>query len=847
MRVSLDGDDWTFKGFLDGQWLLEDAVQPDLSDRPGGWRRATVPGSLQHDLWRQGVIPDPYKGLNALAAEWAPQRSWVYRTRFPADEAWQGERARLVFEGLDYGAQVFLNGEELGSHRSQFVPAYFELGDRLEYAGENLLAVVLAPVPAGQSQFGRTSRAREHKTRMNYGWDVCPRLPHLGIWDSVYLEITGLVRLEDVWVRPQLTDDLHQVIVTVSLEVSASERLTCEVEIVLRFGGRTVAEERFGEIFEPGRSRINFEIQLDQPQLWWPNGHGAQALYEAEVILDDGSGEANRRTAGFGIRRLEWACNDTPDKTARPYVLQVNGRKIYLKGWNWLPLDALYGVERPEKLEHLLGLARRAGANLLRVWGGGLIEKKNFYDLCDRLGLMVWQEFNLSSSAIDRKPPADPSYLEMMHEEAEGIIPRRRNHPSLVLWCGGNELENLDFLPLDDSEPVLATLKEVVQHRDPDRLWLPTSASGPMPFCGINTATNAPFSMHDVHGPWHHQGLTAHYTLFNRSRALLHSEFGAEALASLRTLQATFPGRNLASLADDPAWRGLGGAGWLRLEHWREVFGDVADLPTLIRASQLLQAEGVRYAVEANRRRMFENSGSLPWMLNEPYPAVASTAAVEYYGQPKPLYWALARAYAPVSVSARFDSQVWAGQDAFTADIWVSTPAQGAFDDLELSARLISSDGEIHIEQRAHTSCPPNSARHLCRFEALLAGVTDVFFLDLELAAGASLARNRYIFSHTDNLAPLLGCPETRLEVHQDGTGFTLGNAGDETALFVWLEDARPVDAEGFLYPSDNHFCLLPGERRRLELSWLNIPPAERLFEVSCWNASSLTLAAEAG
>ena len=256
MRLSLDGDDWTFKGFLDGQWLPEEAVQPDAPNQGGrgGWLSATVPGSLQHDLWRQGVIANPYKGLNALAAEWAPQRSWVYRTRFLADEGWQGKRARLVFEGLGFETQVFLNGEELGCHRSQFVPARFEVSDRLEYA-ENLLTVVLAPVPAGQSQFGRASRAREHKTRMNYGWDVCPRLPHLGIWDSVYLEVTGTTRLEDVWVRPQLTDDLRQATIIVRLEVSASERVTREVQIVLRSDGRTVAERRFVETFKPGRSR----------------------------------------------------------------------------------------------------------------------------------------------------------------------------------------------------------------------------------------------------------------------------------------------------------------------------------------------------------------------------------------------------------------------------------------------------------------------------------------------------------------------------------------------------------------------------------------------------------------
>ncbi len=207
-------------------------------------------------------------------------------------------------------------------------------------------------------------------------------------------------------------------------------------------------------------------------------------------------------TVNFGIRQISLAPNESADPAALPYTFMVNGRKIYAKGWNWVPMDVMYSVPRPEKLERLLTLAKRAHVNLLRVWGGGLIETEEFYEQCDRLGIMVWQEFIQSSSGIDNIPSTSADYVQAITEAAEQIIPRKRNHPSLAIWCGGNELTGGAEQPLDDSHPVLAGLKSVVKRLDPDRLWLPTSPSGRAFSNSLEMIAMDPSALHDVHGPW---------------------------------------------------------------------------------------------------------------------------------------------------------------------------------------------------------------------------------------------------------------------------------------------------------------------------------------------------------
>ena len=851
-RILLSGDDWQLKGYIGEDWRWRDAHLPQTRD-PHNWIAATVPGSVHHDLWHAGQIPDPYRGQNTLLSEWVSARTWLYRKRFAVDAALAGRRLQLCFEGVDYEASFYLNGESLGRHASMFTPASFEVGHLLNYGGENVLAVVLQPAPPEQPQVGRSSLVRTHKTRMNYWWDFCPRLVHLGLWDDVYLHMSDAVRIANVFVRPQLNDDFSQALVDVevTLSVAGEQAVTVEAEI----GDAASSQTR--RLLASGENRVTTRLALERPRLWWPNGYGEQWLYELQVSvrLDAGRELSDCRRVPFGVRRVEFLPNDGGPPGALPYTLSVNGRKMYMKGWNWVPMDLLYGVERPRKRQRLLALARRAHVNVLRVWGGGLIEKEAFYDLCDRLGILVWQEFIQSSSGIENVPPAGWQMVRMMQEEAACIVPRRRNHPSLLLWCGGNELQDAQERPQDDSHPLLRALKATVQAHDPGRHWLPTSPSGPRFGNTLENIEAAPEGLHDVHGPWIYQGLEEQYRLFNAGTALLNSEFGVEGITNLRTLNEVMPQEQQRPIQRaNPFWHHLG-AWWIWEAHWDEFWGELTqrDTPQVARATQFLQAEGLRYAVEANRRRKYHNSGSLPWQFDEPYPMAACTSAVDYYARPKPAYHAVARAYAPLLLSASFGricypSELQGAASRFEAGIWTSHSGEQDLCDLTLRANLVDAGGSVIAHQQWPVAVAGNASQQQGSLDVSLDGVDQLFFLDLALgdASGALLARNRYPFSRGATLAPLLELPAPTLEAYTEVSGdtwaVTIANRGPCAALGVWLDVARPVRAPGYAYFEDNFMHLLPGEERTLTVCWDGIAPAERALGVQALNGEEVII-----
>jgi beta-mannosidase len=559
-------------------------------------------------------------------------------------------------------------------------------------AGEHVLAVAIAPAPPSEAQVGRTSRVRVHKPRMSYGWDFCPRLVHQGIWRRV-----GEPRAQPP---------------SVSYDGSV---------------GRAVGVD--GEVL----------LEVEQPELWWPNGSGAQRLYDV-----------GDRQVGF--RTVELRPNEDAPEGALPYTLHVNGERIFMRGWNWVPIDVNYGVPRPEKLERLLRLAARANVNVLRVWGGGVIESEEFYAWCDRLGILVWQEFSQSSSGLESTPSADPEFVATLAADAREIVPSRAHHPSLFVWCGGNELAWPDGEPIDEGAPAIKALGEVVRELDPGRVWLATSPTGPK-------------GTWDMHGPWEHQGLREHYRHYDSRTNLVHSEFGVEGMTNELSMIA--PEHRWPADRSNPVYEHLG-AWWNNAPLVQEAFGGrIADVETMRRASQWLQYDGLRYAVEATIRRAWRASGVLPWQFNESFPNAWCTSAVDWHGNPKPAYHGVARAYRGAP-SAKFATCAWGGLGEVRAD--VSAPA-----------RLLDLDGRVVAEGETEVCAPLEAFAH------------DVFLLDL--GGGA----NRYVMSRTESLAPLLELPGTTLSL-RDGV---LRNDGDVAAVGV-VTDGDVLD-------------LLPGESREIQ------------------------------
>jgi beta-mannosidase len=847
--IPLDGPDWSVKGYLGLDGAVAAARRRDAGNI--GWLPAAVPGSVVADLWRAGEVPDPYVERNSLALEWVAERSWLYRRSFdvPEDGLPPGSRAWLRFEGVDFAGGVLLDGEFVGRHEGMFVPFELDVGERLRAGDRHELAVIVEPAPVSEAQTGRTSRVRIHKSRMTYGWDFCPRLIHQGIWQPVSIEIAGQVRITDVWARSVLSADHRRarVAVHVELDLGASGGVHLSAELA-RMPDALARVEETVEL-AAGRTGSVLELEVADPALWWPNGHGPSPVGRIVVTATGADSATDQRSVPIGFRTVELAPNEDGPADARPYTIVVNGRAIYAKGWNWVPHDVLHGVARPDRIEHLTRLLANAHVNLVRVWGGGLIETPAFYDACDRRGIMVWQEFIQSSSGVDDTPAADPGFVQLMTREAEQIVPLRRNHPSLVLWCGGNELQDGDG-PLDDARSaVLDALHDVVGRLDPDRAWLPTSPTGRVSNNRLDGIERDPDGLHDVHGPWEHQGLAGQYELYNRGTSLLNSEFGAEGMTNRRTHEALLPdsARRWPAGLENPVYRHLGDW-WNNLPLVQASFGGrLDDLETVRRASQRLQADGLRYAIEANRRRAPRNSGSLPWQFNEPYPFAWSTSAVDHRGDPKPAYFAVRRAYASVALTARFDRAALDGADRLEAEIWARSevePLDGA-----VSARVVDLHRTTLAEAAWPVSVGPGRPVRVGAFEAVVGDAPpDLFLLFLRLLDQAAEVRAgaRYLFASGPDFGPLLELPPAVLAVDLDRVGdrwtVRVRHERGPAAIGLRIEDDRPIGDPGWAEVDDSGIDLLPGERAAFAVAWPDAPLEGRRLRVSAWNVEPVVL-----
>lgn len=811
MTTTIDLDaGWQLRGVLGDAWRWY--VGPNRRADESGWLEAQVPGSVLDDLARAGEVPDPYVGRNSLLSEWVPARAWVYR-RVVAPGRLGDRRAHLVFEGVDHAATVLIDGEVLAHHEGSLSAFVIDATDALRAPGDHLLAVVVHPAPASEPQVGDTARVRVHKARMGYGWDFCPRMINLGIWRPV-----RLVLGEAPW-RPAPRVELGASLRHGAVEVAGAEHLE------LSFGTRRLAVTN-GELAE-----------LDDPPLWWPNRSGEAAL----VRLSARRGDQEVHFA-VGFRHLELAPNPGASADARPYTVVINGTPLFVFGWNWVPIDALYGVPRPDKLSRLLDLAADAGVNLLRVWGGGLIETPEFYAGCDARGLLVWQEFSLSSSGMGSVPSDDWDYLAQVRADAEAAIPARRHHPSLALWCGGNELARSlpgrDDEPLDETTPVLAMLKHLVAELDPGRPFLPTSPSGPHFLNRPDIIAADPDGQHDVHGPWEHQGLAEHQRFYDAATCLLHSEVGVEGMTNRAAHDALIP-PELSWPADrsNPVYEHLG-AWWNNAPLVQASFGGrLGDLEHLRRASQHLHHDGLRYAIEATRRRAPRASGIIPWQLNESYPNAWCTSAVDYFGVPKPAYFGVRRAYRDDHVCAAFDSPVCSATRPIEAEIFAFGQAG------EVVARFVEIDGEeLAIAHFGHVPLNKAHPARLGRLECTHLPKGRVILLDLALwRDGALAAANRYVMTLGEDLAPLLELDESAIGASWDGDHLELAHLAGPAALGLIIEDLAPAHALGWLSVSDNVFDLLPGEAVRVATACVpDAAPVRDLLSVSGWNVARL-------
>jgi len=636
---------------LSGPWDFREAGT-DL------WQSASVPGCVQLDLLRLGQVPDPFYGLNEIHMHRLEEKEWVYRKEFELKERdLARSQVDLVFEGIDTYADVYLNDWYVGRAENMFIPYRYDISD-IVTPGKNVLEVrFLSPLttikdlerksPLTLQSNCESARPYIRKAQYAYGWDWGPRIAQVGLWRPVYVELMRCARIiAPFFYTESLADGSARVRVRARVESfcedAEEERVPAmQAAITVSLGGAVQAQVGVPIQDIMGEAALDATLSIPNPQLWWPNGMGQQPLYDINITLLSGGKRADEVTFRSGIRTVEILQEN--DREGRTFIFKINGAKVFAKGADWIPADNLLPRLTRDDYYQYIKLAKEAKMNMLRIWGGGIYEDPAFYDACDEMGIMVWQDFMY---ACAQYPDELDWFQDLAREEAEAVLIGLRNHPSIVLWCGNNE-NNWGF---DEwwkvGQPKYLgnyiyreILPAVCADLDPSRpYWVSSPYGGEHP----NSPTEGDRHSWTVWSGWQDYG----GYLSDTGRFL--SEFGFQAMPTWKTvLSYTAPeDRHVFSpvvLSHNKMVEGME-----RLTRFMVGrLGFPKDFQSFVYLSQFNQAEAIKTGVEHWRLRKFLTAGALYWQLNDCWP-VASWACLDYYKRKKGLYYYSRRFFAPI-------------------------------------------------------------------------------------------------------------------------------------------------------------------------------------------------------
>ncbi len=655
---------------LDGMWQLR-ILGENVYHIPQTFVEAAVPGSVFGTYLEKGMLPDPYYRDNELEAVKLSDNDFEYvRTFDVSEEQLKFDELLLVFEGIDTLADIYLNGALLGSTCNMHIRHEYDVLNLLK-AGENELHVVLhSPVKYIREEQEKVYTGGSHecmegyphlrKAHCMFGWDWGPRLPDAGIYRPVYLCGIHKARIRDVYVTQVHSE--NRVELGFDVQAELADKLLVDMKetgegaaTVIGTGAKTEVsaavkvsvEGPDGAVYMPVESG---KVIVENPSLWWPNGYGAQPLYtvKVELVSKDNGEVQDVWEKRIGLRTM--TVNTEADEWGEKFAHQVNGLDIFAMGADYIPEDNLFGRINKERTERLLKDAVAAHYNTIRVWGGGYYLDDYFYDICDELGLLVWQDFMFACSSYE----LDDAFDANIREEIAQVIRRLRHHACLALWCGNNEIESqtLDNAWLPSKKQVSDytrifeyIIPEIVKQEDPQAFYWPSSPSSGGNFDNPWDENRGDTHYWDV---WHGD---KPFTAYRNYRFRYVSEFGFQSFPCMKTVETfTEPeDRNIFSRVMEMHQRNPAANGKI-MNYLSQTYLYPKDFDSLLYASQLLQMEAIRYGVEHFRRYRGRCMGTIVWQLNDIWP-VASWASIDYYGRWKALHYAECRMFAPIMIS----------------------------------------------------------------------------------------------------------------------------------------------------------------------------------------------------
>ena len=786
------------------------------------WMSARVPGTVHQDLLDHGRLPDPFYGMNEQKVQWVEKEDWLYRTVFTvtADQL-KSDAAWLTFEGLDTYADVYLNGSLLLKADNMFVGHKLAVKDVLREGENRLMIRFRSPVeetapqwdtdgfnyPADNDHSEKRMSVYTRKAPYSYGWDWGIRLATSGIWRPVKLTFCNGASIDDFFVRQQeVTEQVAKVDNQLEINNVTSTPKEAQVKVVYAYGEQADTLTRT-VVLQPGKNSLSMPAWIEKPHLWMPNGWGDPALYTFTATVSVDGKEVASREEAIGLRSIRVVMED--DKDGKSFYFEVNGKPMFAKGSNYIPGDALLPNMTGERYARLFEDIRAANMNMVRVWGGGIYEDDRFYEEADRNGILVWQDFIFACTTY----PHDPTFLKRVSEEAVYNMRRLRNHASLAMWCGNNEIyEGMRYWGWKDKySPVVwkemtegydvlfrQLLPELVEANDPGRFYMHGS-----PY-EANWGRPESWKIADSHnwGTWYGQ---KPFESLDTEIPRFMSEYGFQAFPEMKTI------RMFASPEDyeleSPVMNAHQKAsiGNFLIKKTMALYYKVPEkFEDLIYAGLILQGQGMRQGIEAHRRHRPYCMGSLPWQLNDSWPVV-SWSSIDYYGNWKAMHYQIRRAFAPVLVDAIKEENnlsYYIMSDRLTDE------------ELTLNLELMDFNGKVYRKQKVDGLLPANTSKLFYQepVEQALAGrdsATTFMHMVVKSKKGEVLSDEIYYFAHPKD--QLLPKTPLQWQVKQKKGYCEVTVKADKLARDIFIE----VPVQGVRF-SDNFFDLLPGQKKKV-------------------------------
>ena len=831
-----------FSAFLLGTALLatpigaEGLIQQEINQgwsfkqvRGNNWYPATVPGVVQTDLMDNQIIEDPFFRLNERAIQWVDKEDWEYKTTLKVDEElYNKDNIELDFKGLDTYADVYLNDSCILKANNMFREWKVDVKGLLKKE-ENELRVYLHspikvdlpkykdipyPIEAGNDQsenggiFDNKLSVLVRKAGYHYGWDWGPRIVTSGIWKPVYLVGWNDAKIDNIhYIQSNVSAKKADIKAraTVIADKEGDVTLTITAEGIKNTWCKTIPVKK-------GINVIETDLTIKQPKLWWSNGLGEPHLYPFTAAITMNGMTCDTETTNLGIRSLRVV--NEKDEYGHSFYFELNGVKVFAKGANYIPQDNFLPRVTPERYEKTILDAKNVNMNMLRVWGGGIYENDIFYDLCDQHGILVWQDFMFACSTY----PMNPEMLDNIRHEAIDNVIRLRNHPCLAIWCGNNENHTAwfnwgwmrkykkmgvyDQMWKDHNDLFQHLLPEVVQEYDATTFYWPSSPYGGNPEARCESGKE----------DWNPDG-DAHYwnvwqgrdpiTQFNKIKARFFSEYGFQSFPEYQSVLKYAPEKRDHNIYSDVmmAHQRGGAIANERIESiTKQEYGQPKDFASTLYLSILLQGDAIKTAMEAHRRRMPYNMGSLVWQHNDCWP-VASWASRDYYGRWKAQHYFTKKSFQDILVSPI--------EEEGAVNIYMVSDRLKATKG-ELTVRVLDLKGNIISEKTKQVTVPANTSKiqYTASTEELLSGKdrNEVFIhARFQEKGQEQVITNNYFLTRYKDIQFPKAVIQTESVAAGDGFDVTLRCDVFARAVFLSLEGI-----DNFF--SDNYFDLIPGE-----------------------------------